>query len=50
VVGVSVAQAMQPRLEQGVDRYWGLLWAGGSLEPWTNIVSRTDTAAFGRFV
>ncbi|HWX64846.1 MAG TPA: heparan-alpha-glucosaminide N-acetyltransferase domain-containing protein [Rhodanobacter sp.] len=30
--------------------YWGLLWLGGSLEPWTNIVSRTDSAVFGRFV
>ncbi|MES2313229.1 MAG: heparan-alpha-glucosaminide N-acetyltransferase domain-containing protein [Pseudomonadota bacterium] len=30
--------------------YWGLLWSGGSLEPWTNIVSSTDTAVFGRFV
>lgn len=30
--------------------YWGLLVLGGSLEPWTNIVSRTDTAVFGRFV
>ena len=30
--------------------YWGLLALGGSLEPWTNIVSRTDTAVFGRFV
>jgi len=30
--------------------YWGLLWAGGSLAPWDNIVSRTDSAVFGRFV
>ncbi|KRE85903.1 hypothetical protein ASG75_10140 [Rhodanobacter sp. Soil772] len=30
--------------------YWGLLLLGGSLEPWTNIVSRVDSAAFGRFV
>jgi predicted acyltransferase len=30
--------------------YWGLLWLGGSLEPWTNIVSRFDSAVFGRFV
>lgn len=30
--------------------YWALLWSGGSLEPWTNLVSRTDTAVFGRFV
>ena len=30
--------------------YWGLLWSGGSLEPWSNIVSRTDTFVFGRFV
>lgn len=30
--------------------YWALLCSGGSLEPWTNIVSRTDTAVFGRFV
>lgn len=30
--------------------YWALLWWGGSLEPWTNIVSRTDTAVFGRYV
>ena len=29
--------------------YWALLLAGG-LEPWTNIVSRTDSAVFGRFV
>ncbi len=29
--------------------YWWLLVLGGSLEPWTNIVSRTDTAVFGRF-
>jgi predicted acyltransferase len=30
--------------------YWGLLLWGGSLEPWTNVVSRTDSAVFGRFV
>lgn len=30
--------------------YWGLLLLGGSLEPWTNIVSRVDNALFGRFV
>jgi predicted acyltransferase len=30
--------------------YWALLWSGGSLEPWTNVVSRTDTFVFGRFV
>ncbi|HEY0197407.1 MAG TPA: heparan-alpha-glucosaminide N-acetyltransferase domain-containing protein [Rhodanobacter sp.] len=30
--------------------YWGLLLAGGSLEPWLNIASRTDSAVFGRFV
>jgi predicted acyltransferase len=30
--------------------YWGLLLLGGSLEPWTNIVSRVDSAVFGRFV
>jgi predicted acyltransferase len=30
--------------------YWGLLLAGGSLEPWMNIVSRTDSAVFGHFV
>ena len=30
--------------------YWGLLHWGGSLDPWVNIVSRTDTAVFGRFV
>lgn len=30
--------------------YWGLLLLGGSLEPWVNIVSRTDSAVFGRFV
>ncbi|MES1154231.1 MAG: heparan-alpha-glucosaminide N-acetyltransferase domain-containing protein [Rhodanobacter sp.] len=30
--------------------YWGLLWLGGSLEPWTNLVSRVDSAVFGRFV
>jgi predicted acyltransferase len=30
--------------------YWSLLLLGGSLEPWVNIVSRTDNAVFGRFV
>jgi predicted acyltransferase len=30
--------------------YWGLLLLGGSLDPWINIVSRTDSAVFGRFV
>lgn len=30
--------------------YWALLLAGGSLEPFANIVSRTDFALFGRFV
>ena len=30
--------------------YWGLLLASGSLEAWVNIVSRTDSAVFGRFV
>jgi predicted acyltransferase len=30
--------------------YGGLLLLGGSPEPWTNIVSRTDTAALGRYV
>jgi len=30
--------------------YWGLLRLGGSLEPWANIVSRSDSAIFGRFV
>nr|WP_199046352.1 heparan-alpha-glucosaminide N-acetyltransferase domain-containing protein [Dyella sp. ASV24] len=30
--------------------YWGLLLAGGSLEPFTNIVSRTDFAIFGHTV
>lgn len=30
--------------------YWGLLLLGGSLEPWVNIASRTDSAVFGRFV
>ncbi|TCV92106.1 putative acyltransferase [Luteibacter rhizovicinus] len=27
-----------------------LLWAGGSLEPWSNIVSRFDSAVLGHFV
>jgi predicted acyltransferase len=30
--------------------YWGLLLAGGSMEPFVNLVSRTDFAIFGRFV
>jgi predicted acyltransferase len=30
--------------------YATLLWLGGSLAPWSNIVSRVDSAAFGRFV
>jgi predicted acyltransferase len=30
--------------------YWVLLLAGGSLERWVNIASRTDTAVFGHFV
>jgi len=30
--------------------YWVLLLWGGSLEPWVNIVSRSDSAIFGRFV
>lgn len=30
--------------------YWWLLWLGGSLDRWVNIVSRTDTAVFGHFV
>ncbi|WP_130617113.1 heparan-alpha-glucosaminide N-acetyltransferase domain-containing protein [Dyella amyloliquefaciens] len=30
--------------------YWVLLLAGGSLEPFVNIASRTDSAIFGRFV
>jgi predicted acyltransferase len=30
--------------------YWGLLLAGGSLEPFANIVSRTDFAIFGHTV
>jgi predicted acyltransferase len=30
--------------------YGALLRAGGSLEPWINIVSRVDTAIFGHFV
>ena len=30
--------------------YWALLLAGGTLEPFANIVSRTDFAVFGRFV
>ena len=29
--------------------YWALLLLGGT-EPWTNVVSRTDSALFGRFV
>jgi predicted acyltransferase len=30
--------------------YWGLLLAGGSLDRWTNIVDRVDTAIFGHAV
>ena len=30
--------------------YWALLLAGGSLDRWANIVSRTDTAVFGQYV
>ncbi|WP_199098180.1 heparan-alpha-glucosaminide N-acetyltransferase domain-containing protein [Dyella sp. ASV21] len=30
--------------------YWGLLCSGGTLEPFVNIVSRTDFALFRRFV
>lgn len=30
--------------------YWGLLWLGGSLDPWLNLASRTDSVVFGRFV
>ncbi|TCV97666.1 putative acyltransferase [Luteibacter rhizovicinus] len=30
--------------------YWALLLASGSLEPWVNIVSRTDSAVFGHTV
>lgn len=30
--------------------YWGLLELGDSLAPWTNIVSRTDSALFGHYV
>ncbi|CAM5627187.1 hypothetical protein RLIN73S_00356 [Rhodanobacter lindaniclasticus] len=30
--------------------YWGLLWLGGTLAPWTNIVSRTDSAVFGPYL
>lgn len=30
--------------------YWGLLLLGGSLQPWSNLASRIDTAVFGRFV
>lgn len=30
--------------------YWGLLLAGGTMEPFANIVSRADFAVFGRFV
>ncbi|HEX7816497.1 acyltransferase family protein [Dyella sp.] len=30
--------------------YWAILLAGGSFDPWINIVSRSDTALFGRFV
>lgn len=30
--------------------YWGLLLAGGTMEPFANVVSRADFAIFGRFV
>jgi predicted acyltransferase len=30
--------------------YWGLLELGGTLAPWSNIVSRTDSAVFGPYV
>lgn len=30
--------------------YWGLLELGGSLAPWINIVSRTDSALLGNYV
>lgn len=30
--------------------YWGLLELGGTLAPWANIVSRTDSAVFGHYV
>jgi len=30
--------------------YATLLWWGGSLAPWINIISRVDSAVFGRFV
>lgn len=30
--------------------YAALLWSGGSLAPWVNIVSRTDSAVFGHAV
>jgi predicted acyltransferase len=30
--------------------YWALLLAGGTLEPYANLVSRIDSAVFGRFV
>ncbi|WP_442781668.1 acyltransferase family protein [Collimonas fungivorans] len=30
--------------------YWGLLALGGSLEPWLNLASRSDSALFGHFV
>lgn len=30
--------------------YWALLALGGSLEPWVNLVSRSDTALFGKLV
>lgn len=30
--------------------YWGLLMLGGSLEQWSNLVSRADSAVFGPFV
>jgi predicted acyltransferase len=30
--------------------YWGLLALGGSMEPWINLASRSDSALFGHFV
>lgn len=30
--------------------YWGLLTLGGSLDPWVNLVSRSDSAIFGKLV
>ena len=45
----------RPRTQWGVIvllllGYWGLLEIGGSLLPWSNIVSRTDSALFGHYV